>query len=665
MSNFLHRLGLAQKFVILGLLALCMVVPPTTLYLQRAFGDVASAQRQVHGGEALAALNRVIQFTQVHRGLSAAMLSGNDALAQRRPGVSASLGQTMERVDEALKNIEALPRTQAQWVQRRQAWAAIEPGVAARQLSAEESTRLHTELIAGEFLIGEALMDEYGLSLDRQLSTHMLARASLQDAMVLTEFMGLMRARGTALLSQGEMTPQGRATLQALLRQAQKAHEDWFRNLGKAFGADAAIQTRLEAAARQQREAIGATLLMANQDLIEAEQPTLKPDVYFDTFTRTIDGVYTFNTEAVGVLGKVLQAQADRARLLAYGMLALLLLGVTGAAALALVFVRSITGPVRKAVALAHAVAEGDLTTRVEVRGTNEINRLMQTLMEMQEHLAVVVGQVRAGSHQVATASTQIAQGNHDLAARTESQASALEQTAASMEQLNSTVQQNAENARQANTLANSASTVATRGGEVVTQVVETMKGINDSSRKIADIIQVIDGIAFQTNILALNAAVEAARAGEQGKGFAVVAGEVRNLAQRSAEAAKEIKQLITASVERVEQGAAQADQAGATMVEVVGAIQRVTDLMSQISTASHEQSMGVAQVGEAVTQLDQVTQQNAALVEEMAAAADSLRLQAQDLVTGVDVFRLDATEPVVRPQAHSLRSASGRLALA
>ena len=297
MSNFLHRLGLAQKFVILGLLALCMVVPPTTLYLQRAFGDVASAQRQVHGGEALAALNRVIQFTQVHRGLSAAMLSGNDALAQRRPGVSASLGQTMERVDEALKNIEALPRTQAQWVQRRQAWAAIEPGVAARQLSAEESTRLHTELIAGEFLIGEALMDEYGLSLDRQLSTHMLARASLQDAMVLTEFMGLMRARGTALLSQGEMTPQGRATLQALLRQAQKAHEDWFRNLGKAFGADAAIQTRLEAAARQQREAIGATLLMANQDLIEAEQPTLKPDVYFDTFTRTIDGVYTWRIQ--------------------------------------------------------------------------------------------------------------------------------------------------------------------------------------------------------------------------------------------------------------------------------------------------------------------------------------------------------------------------------
>ena len=190
---------------------------------------------------------------------------------------------------------------------------------------------------------------------------------------------------------------------------------------------------------------------------------------------------------------------------------------------------------------------------------------------------------------------------------------------------------------------------MAAKGGEVVAQVVETMKGINDSSRKIADIIQVIDSIAFQTNILALNAAVEAARAGEQGKGFAVVAGEVRNLAQRSAEAAKEIKQLITASVERVEQGTAQADEAGHTMVDVVNAIRRVTELMSQISTASHEQSMGVAQVGEAVTQLDQVTQQNAALVEEMAAAADSLKMQAQDLVTGVDVFRLEAVQAMLQ----------------
>jgi methyl-accepting chemotaxis protein len=241
----------------------------------------------------------------------------------------------------------------------------------------------------------------------------------------------------------------------------------------------------------------------------------------------------------------------------------------------------------------------------------------------------------------VASASAQIASGNHDLSSRTESQASALEQTAASMEQLSATVKQNADSARQANQLALSASGTAVQGGEVVARVVETMKGINDSSRKIADIIGVIDGIAFQTNILALNAAVEAARAGEQGRGFAVVASEVRSLAGRSAEAAQEIKMLINASVERVEQGTLQVDQAGTTMAEVVTGIKRVTDLMGEISAASNEQSQGVAQVGEAVMQMDQVTQQNAALVEEMAAAASSLKSQAQELVETVAVFKL------------------------
>ena len=240
----------------------------------------------------------------------------------------------------------------------------------------------------------------------------------------------------------------------------------------------------------------------------------------------------------------------------------------------------------------------------------------------------------------MATASAEIAEGNNDLSARTEQQASALEETAASMEQLGATVKQNADSASQANQLAMSASTVAVKGGEVVSQVVQTMKGINDSSRKISDIIQVIDGIAFQTNILALNAAVEAARAGEQGRGFAVVASEVRSLAGRSAEAAKEIKSLINASVERVEQGTTLVDEAGVTMTEVVDSIRRVTDIMGEISSASKEQALGVAQVGEAVTQMDQTTQQNAALVEEMAAAS-SLKSQAQELVATVGAFKL------------------------
>ncbi|WP_296445110.1 methyl-accepting chemotaxis protein [Rhodoferax sp. UBA5149] len=312
---------------------------------------------------------------------------------------------------------------------------------------------------------------------------------------------------------------------------------------------------------------------------------------------------------------------------------------------LALVISRSIGHGIGKAVQVVEAMSLGDLTVAIRPKGRDEVARLLHSMATMQTSFSTVVTTVRHGSEGVAIASAEIAQGNNDLSARTESQASALEETAASMEQLSATVKQNADSARQANQLALNASTVAVKGGEVVGQVVETMKGINDASRKISDIISVIDGIAFQTNILALNAAVEAARAGEQGRGFAVVASEVRSLAGRSAEAAKEIKSLINASVERVEHGTTLVDQAGTTMTEVVSSIKRVTDLMGEISAASSEQSAGVSQVGEAVTQMDQATQQNAALVEEMAAAASSLKSQAQDLVQTVAVFKLGAQD--------------------
>ncbi len=306
------------------------------------------------------------------------------------------------------------------------------------------------------------------------------------------------------------------------------------------------------------------------------------------------------------------------------------------------VLIRGISRDLLQAVQATSAVEHGDLTFPIRADSQDEIGQLLNSLSGMQAGLVKVVANVRSGSEGVATASSQIAQGNNDLSARTEQQASALEETAASMEELSSTVKQNADSARQANQLAMNASTVAVRGGTVVGEVVETMKGINEASRKISDIISVIDGIAFQTNILALNAAVEAARAGEQGRGFAVVASEVRSLAGRSAEAAKEIKTLINTSVERVEQGTSLVDQAGTTMAEVVSAIKRVTDLMGEISAASNEQAAGVSQIGEAVQQMDQVTQQNAALVEEMAAAASSLQSQANDLVQVVGVFKLD-----------------------
>ena len=304
--------------------------------------------------------------------------------------------------------------------------------------------------------------------------------------------------------------------------------------------------------------------------------------------------------------------------------------------------VRSITRPLRHAVAFAEAVSQGDLTQSMVTTGNDEIAVLMRALDGMQTSLSTVVRQVRLGSDSVASASAEIASGNMDLSNRTEIQAGALERTDASMVELGEAVKHNAESTRQANQLALQASTVAVKGGAVVAQVVQTMQGINASSRKIADIIQVIDGIAFQTNILALNAAVEAARAGEQGRGFAVVASEVRSLAGRSAEAAKEIKVLINASVERVEHGSSLVDHAGVTMTEVVNSIKRVTDLMGEISAANNEQSTDVSQVAEVVMQMDQTTQQNAALVEQMAAAAASLRSQAQDLVQTVAVFKLN-----------------------
>lgn len=360
----------------------------------------------------------------------------------------------------------------------------------------------------------------------------------------------------------------------------------------------------------------------------------------YNDSSNTLDLLVKLNSDAAVQESRNAEAVYGRSVVvLSVAALAAVLLAVLAG----LWLTRSIRTPLAHAVDAADRVANGDLGGTIRIDRHDETGLLLGALQRMQSSLVQTVRSVRQNAEGVASASAQIASGNADLSSRTEEQASALEQTAASMEELGSTVRQNADNAQMANQLALGASTVAEQGGEVVRQVVDTMRGISESSRQIADIINVIDGIAFQTNILALNAAVEAARAGEQGRGFAVVATEVRGLASRSAEAAKQIKQLITDSTSRVHNGSALADQAGTTMAEVVDAIRRVTDLMGEISAASSEQSSGVAQIGQAVTQMDQATQQNSALVEEMAAAASSLRGQAGDLVRTVGAFKLEA----------------------
>ncbi|TCS38334.1 methyl-accepting chemotaxis sensory transducer with Cache sensor [Paucimonas lemoignei] len=331
-------------------------------------------------------------------------------------------------------------------------------------------------------------------------------------------------------------------------------------------------------------------------------------------------------------------------RLVRFALVALALCGV-------LIFVcsriaRSITRPLHQALNVAKTVAAGDLTSSIRVKGSDETAQLLHALAHMNDSLSRIVAGVRTGTDAIASASNQIASGNMDLSSRTEAQASSLAETTSSLEQLTSTVKQNADNARQANGLATAASEVAMKGGTVVAEVVETMGSINGSSKKIVDIISVIDGIAFQTNILALNAAVEAARAGEQGRGFAVVATEVRTLAQRSAAAAREIKELIGDSVEKVEAGTKLVDQAGVTMQEIVTSIRRVTDIMGEISAASQEQTTGIEQINQAITKMDEATQQNSALVEQSAAAAQSMQHQAANLASAVSVFKLSTQAP-------------------
>ncbi|MDP3650741.1 MAG: methyl-accepting chemotaxis protein [Rhodoferax sp.] len=425
------------------------------------------------------------------------------------------------------------------------------------------------------------------------------------------------------------------------------------------------VQRKKFAQARDQLMAMGVSdegrLIFANIERLnrELEGPTsdaisqalaFNPEAVAKLISTRIDPIYRQVLVEINALVDLQKAEENQLidAAVASGQRLMYLLSLIGLIALGLGVVlshqitRSITGPLNEAVKIAQRVAAGNLTSRIHTTAHDETGQLLQALQGMNRSLANIVNEVRVGTDTIATASAQIASGNLDLSARTEHQASSLEQTAASMDELTSTVQQNADHAYQANQLAESASAVAQKGRAVVLQVVDTMGSINTSSQKIADIIGVIDGIAFQTNILALNAAVEAARAGEQGRGFAVVAAEVRHLAKRSAGAAKEIKALIEDSVHQVSTGTQLVQQAGATMGEMVSSIERVTCIMAEITAASREQTAGIGQVNQAITQMDEVTQQNAALVEEASAAAASLQDQAENLAEVVSVFQLN-----------------------
>ncbi|MBY0454065.1 MAG: HAMP domain-containing protein [Burkholderiaceae bacterium] len=644
--SILHRLSLLHKFVLLGLMGLLMSVLPTFLYVSEALHNMATARREVAGTPSLIALNKVVQLMQIHRGLSASMLSGNEELGARRPGVRDALGKAISEVDARFAAAQVPTPQNTSWAQVKQTWQTLEQAVGTRAIVQTQSTAQHTQLIASVMLLGEGLRHIYGLQVDHDADTNALIQTSLVHAPMLSEKLGIMRAQGSSFLVLGNLPPQGKSALQALQQRAGEVHGETFRNFERAMDSNPRFREVLQGPVQELKARIDATRQMADRNLINAAELKMPAREYFDDFTRTIDALFAVNDIAMETLDKALRERVAQQQQLLFGVAFTLIAVLSGTALTALVFVRSITRPLAHAEQLARAVAQGDLSGTDIPHGSNEVGDLIEAQQQMRAKLRPVVAHVRTSSHNVAVASAEIAQGNNDLSARTESQASALGETAAAMDQLSATVQKNADHARQANQLADNACTVAVKGGEVVAQVVRTMHDINASSQKISDIIGVIDSIAFQTNILALNAAVEAARAGEQGRGFAVVASEVRSLAGRSAQAAQEIKTLIHASVERVAQGSMLVDNAGVTMTQVVDSIRQVTDIMGEISIASQEQSRGVAQVDSAITQMDQATQQNAALVEQMAAAATNLRGQAQELVEVVAIFQMDQQTP-------------------
>ncbi|MDP1655004.1 MAG: methyl-accepting chemotaxis protein [Hylemonella sp.] len=643
--RFIGNLKVINRFALLGVIGFVLTLAPTLLYVRMAYQNMQAAQVEARGIPFTKGVLKVIQFTQQHRGLSALALGGNTAAQSDRGNKQAEADKAYQALATLIESESLLePALKSEWQTILKDWKTLSGQVAGGSLVAPQSFAAHTVLIEKLLALTDRLADGFGLSLDPELESYQLIQSVLYALPVLSEELGKSRARGSVMLANKGATPAERQALAVFMARARVEQERVILAYGKSAAANGNIKQALDGQVQAMVSLTQQAIKLATEQVITPEELSYASGDYFILLTKTIDAQVKLNDMAMDVLGQLLDSRVtnlQRQLLVLIGVL--LTLGVLGAM-VGIAAARSITqqlgGEPSEVMAIADAVAEGDLSSSIQLQ-PGAPSSIMSAMAAMQSSLQKVVGTVRHSSEALASASDQIAQGNQDLSARTESQASALEQTAASMEELGSTVKQNADNARQANQLAQSASTVAVKGGEVVAQVVDTMKGINDSSRKINDIISVIDGIAFQTNILALNAAVEAARAGEQGRGFAVVASEVRSLAGRSAEAAKEIKTLISDSVERVEQGTALVDQAGSTMQEVVSSIRRVTDIMGEISAASSEQSAGVAQIGEAVVQMDQSTQQNASLVEEMASAASSLRSQAQELVQAVAVFKL------------------------
>jgi methyl-accepting chemotaxis protein len=642
--SWIDQLGFAKKMALLGGLALLPLAITVSMLLSTALREVRIAQHQQAAVEVVAPLMPLVRSLQDHRGASRAWLAGDQTFKAR-------VEQAQQRVNDAVAATQVTVDTAKDRIDVSKDWASLATQwreLAGRNAKLEPalSFKEHTAVIDEALRLFGTVADHGELLRQDNSAALRLADVLVERLPRLGERVGLTRGYGAGLLARDaqSVTPEERARLLSLVASARDLSEDVHQALGHARSINAALDGPVSGVLDGLKP-IAAFLVQAEQRV--AQPSTERPSAadYFAAGTDALKGVYSAHELLLPELRKQVDAHAVSVWQTAALMLAAVLLSLALCTAMAWWVYRRLRWALNAAVTSASAIADGKLEVAVPQGGRDEFGVLLGTLRTMTESLRTVVGGVRASATEINVAVTEVATGNVDLSQRTEQQAANLQQTSASMEELTSTVSNNAENARQANQLALGASEVARRGGEVVDQVVTTMGEISDSSHKIADIIGVIDGIAFQTNILALNAAVEAARAGEQGRGFAVVASEVRSLAQRSAQAAREIKTLITDSVQRVESGERLVKDAGATMQEIVTSVRRVTDIIGEISSATAEQSAGIAQVNTSVSELDRMTQQNAALVEEGAAASESLKDQAQRLIHTIDHFQIGASE--------------------
>jgi len=642
----MERMTVGRRFAALVALCAAAIALPAGLVSVRAWEDARVAARESAGVGPARVLLGTVQKVQQHRGMAAVWLGGDEKMADARRAKHDEVQAGIAAFDLALDADGARgSRLGKAWQEVRAKWLALADDVNHKRVDGPRSSAAHGALIAVMLEALDEVLAHWELALDPSADSLFMVVGGLQEAPRMIEYMGQLRARGANLLAAGGTpSPGDRARLQSLEGNLVGHFGRMRAAFERSVAANAETGAAIDGTVRKLDELGRSGIEYAQRHVIRPETLTLASAEYYTEVTRVIDGMYASLALVLDRLDTMLAQRATSARAVLWGGAAgvLLLFGaaLTIAVATGRWMRRQLGAEPHELRDAAARVAEGDLASAMPLR-RGDTTSVMAAMQRMRESLATVVGSVRGGADAVATASTQIAHGNQDLSSRTEQQASALEQTAASMEELGGTVRQTHEHAQAADQLARGASAVAQQGGEAVGQVVSTMRGIQQASDRISEITGTIDGIAFQTNILALNAAVEAARAGEQGRGFAVVAGEVRSLAQRAGEAAREIKSLIAANVERVQEGTDQVDRAGRTMQEIVDSIRRVTDLISEIAGAAAEQSAGVSQVGQAVSQMDRATQQNAALVEESAAAAESLKAQAAQLVQAVAAFRL------------------------